>query len=71
MYYQEIETRHLDIVAGTGIALVGNHFKSAMGESLKFIPLREDYCYYDLIVLWKKTNQNFAIPSFLELLKTL
>lgn len=71
MYYQEIETRHLDIVAGAGIALVGNHFKSAMGESLKFIPLREDYCYYDLIVLWKKTNQNFAIPSFLELLKTL
>lgn len=69
MYYQEIETRHLDIVAGAGIALVGNHFKSAMGESLRFIPLREEYCYYDLIALWKKTNQNFAIPVFLELLE--
>lgn len=67
--YKEPDTRHLDIEAGGGIALVGEHFRQAMGDSLIFIPLQEDYCSYNLIAAWKKSNYNHAIPAFLNKLK--
>ena len=68
MQYREIDTRYLAIEAGEGIALVGKHFERAMDDDVKFIPLAEDYCKYDFVALWLKSNPNANVGRLLELL---
>lgn len=69
MQYHEIDTRYLAIEAGEGIALVGGHFRRAMSDDLKFIPLAEEYCAYDFVALWPKANQNDNVERFLNMVK--
>lgn len=69
MHYREIDTRYLAIEAGEGIALVGRHFERAMDDDVKFIPLAEDYCKYDFVALWLKSNPNTNVEKLLDLLR--
>ena len=67
LFYREIDTRFLAIESGEGIGLVGRHFEPFMGDGVKFIPLAEEYWKYDLVALWKKSNQNGSIDKLLGL----
>lgn len=68
MHYRDIDTRYLAIEAGEGIALVGRHFERAMDDDVKFIPLVEEYCKYDLVALWLKSNPNTNVEKLMRLL---
>lgn len=70
MYYREIDTRFLAIESGEGIALVGQHFEPFMGNEVKFIPLVEEFWKYDLVALWKKSNQNSSISKLLDIIES-
>ena len=69
--YGDIDTRSIDVHAGTGVALIGRHFEKAVhNHDLRFIPINEDYCSYDFVALWKRTNRNPTIVDFLEMLSS-
>jgi DNA-binding transcriptional LysR family regulator len=69
-HYYDIETRYLEIEAGNGIGLVGNHLRHMMGDQIRFIPITDSFCMYNIIALWKKTNINKAINTFMEMLES-
>lgn len=69
--YGDIDTRSIDVIAGTGIALIGRHFENAAhNDDIRFIPVNEEYCKYDFVALWKRSNRNPAIADFLEIMSS-
>ena len=67
--YSDPNTRNLAVEAGEGIGLIGLHFQPFLDADLKFIPIVEPYCKYDLVALWKKSNPNASIGNLVELLR--
>ena len=68
-YYREIDTRHLEVLAGSGIALIGSHFQRLMSDQLKFIPVTDEFCHYNVSAAWKKSSTNPLIEDFVACLE--
>ena len=66
-YYEDVDTRFLDIESGNAIGIVGNHFQDAMSENVVFIPLDDAWCEYPFAILWKKDNSKRAIRPFVDM----
>ena len=66
--YQDSDTRNLAVEAGEGVGLIGRHFQPYLSSHLKFIRIAEPYCKYDLVALWKKSNQNTGVVKLVKLI---
>ena len=66
--YRDSDTRNLAVEAGEGVGLIGRHFQPYLNGDLKFIRISESYCKYDLVALWKKSNENTGVGKLIALI---
>ncbi len=66
-----LSTVLLLVDTGIGIAILPKSLQTNASSSLKFVDIKGEKINYDLVVAWKKTNNNPSISLFLKELEAL
>lgn len=64
---ESVEQGFLLIESGYGVSILPKHQKVFATEQVKFIPIEDDECYVDVVLAWKKDNQNPNVKKFLAI----
>lgn len=61
-----LESLLLQIHAGIGVALVPEHIARRYADGCSVIPFDADNSFYDIVMFYKKSNQNPVLPVFID-----
>lgn len=66
--YNRMTSALLMVESEGAIALVPETLNVAVGENVRFVPLKEDQFAYDVVAVWKNINDNASIYEFIQIL---
>lgn len=66
-----VEEGFVLVESGYGITIVPKHQKQFAGQNVKMVPLKEEGCLVDIVLAWRKDNQNPNIKLALKLFEEL